>query len=304
MPRYHARMGFSDRGYYRPEPSNAFLEEWTGVLTLIVANVAIWVANLLGAGEFPVNRFLALEGDLPRHLLQAWQLVTYGFVHDSLNPWHLVVNMLTLWFFGREVEAIMGRAEFLRFYLTAIVLAGVAWLGSVQLGHPLQAARFSLVGASGAVMAVLAVFIWYFPRQTILLWGVLPVPAWALGLLYFVSDVQGATAGGGNVAHVAHIAGALFGLSYAWRGWHLGGLADLGATFRRRMRVVRPDDDRQAAPRPAAHPRKPDPLDQELQEQVDRILEKISRSGESSLTTAERDTLTQASRRLKERLRS
>jgi len=298
-------MGFSDRGYYRSEPSNAFLEEWTGVLTLIVANVAVWVANLLGANEFPVNRFLALQGDLPRHLLKVWELVTYGFVHDALNPWHLVVNMLTLWFFGRVVEEVMGRAEFFRFYFTAIVLAGAAWLVSVQLGHPLQAARFSLVGASGAVMAVLAVFIWYFPRQTLLLWGVLPVPAWALGLLYFVSDVQGATTGGGNVAHVAHIAGAIFGLLYAWRGWHLGGLADVAAAFRRRrMRVVRPDDDLRAAPRPSARPREPEPLDPDLQEQVDRILEKISRSGESSLTTAERDTLTQASRRLKERSRS
>jgi len=299
-------MGFSDRGYYRPEPSNAFLQEWTGVLTIIVANIAIWVANLLGAGEVPVNRFLALEGDLPQHLLKAWELVTYGFVHDSHNPWHLVFNMLALWFFGREVEEILGRAEFFRFYVTAIVLAGLAWLVSVQVGHPLQAARFSLVGASGAVMAVLAVFVWNFPRTTVLIWGVLPVPAWALGILYFVSDVQGAASGGGNVAHVAHVAGAIFGLLYAWRGWHLGGLDDLVARFRRRrMRVVRPEDDFGDRPRrPVTETRPNGRLDAELQEEVDRILEKISRSGEASLSTAERDTLTRASRRLKEGSRS
>lgn len=298
-------MGFSDRGYYRSEPSNSFLQEWTGVLTIIVANIAVWVANLLGANEFPVNRFLALEGDLPQHLLKAWELVTYGFVHDSQNPWHLVFNMLALWFFGREVEEIMGRAEFFRFYVTAIVLAGLAWLVSVQVGQPLQAPRMFLVGASGAVMAVLAVFIWYFPRQTVLLWGVLPVPAWALGILYFVSDVQGAAAGGGNVAHVAHVAGAIFGLLYAWRGWQLGELTNVLATFRRRrMRVVRPDDDATSSRRPPAPPRDAPRLDADLQQEVDRILEKISRSGESSLTSAERDTLTQASRRLKERSRS
>jgi len=298
-------MGFSDRGYYRPEPSNAFLQEWTGVLTIIVANIAIWVANLLGANEFPINRFLALEGDLPQHLLRVWELVTYGFVHDSHNPWHLVFNMLALWFFGREVEEIMGRAEFFRFYMTAIVLAGIAWLVSVQVGQPLQAPRMFLVGASGAVMAVLAVFIWYFPRQTVLLWGVLPVPAWALGILYFVSDVQGAASGGGNVAHVAHVAGAIFGLLYAWRGWQLGDLTDVLAAFRRRrMRVVRPQDDFDIPHRPPAAPRDGSRLDADLQQEVDRILEKISRSGESSLTSAERDTLTQASRRLKERSRS
>jgi membrane associated rhomboid family serine protease len=298
-------MGFSDRGYYRSEPSNSFLQEWTGVLTIIVANIAVWVANLLGANEFPVNRFLALEGDLPQHLLKAWELVTYGFVHDSQNPWHLVFNMLALWFFGREVEEIMGRAEFFRFYMTAIVLSGIAWLVSVQVGQPLQAPRMFLVGASGAVMAVLAVFIWYFPRQTVLLWGVLPVPAWALGILYFVSDVQGAAAGGGNVAHVAHVAGAIFGLLYAWRGWQLGDLTNVLAAFRRRrMRVVRPEDDATSPRRPSAPQRDASGLDADLQQEVDRILAKISRSGESSLTSAERDTLTQASRRLKERSRS
>lgn len=292
-------MGFADRGYYRSE-SPSFMEEWTGVLTIIVANVAVWVANLLGANEFPLSRFLALEGDLPNHLLKAWELVSYGFVHDSQNPWHLVFNMLALWFFGREVEAIMGRAEFLRFYFTAIVIAGLAWLVSVQIGSPLFAPRMFLVGASGAVMAVLAVFIWYFPRQTVLLWGVLPVPAWALGVLYFVSDLQGAASGGGQVANVAHLAGAIFGGLYAWQGWNLGLFTDLRERFRRsRMRVVRSDDDEPGRRGPDA--RSQSALDAELQEAVDRILEKISRSGEGSLTNDERDTLTRASRRLKER---
>ncbi|MFZ9975024.1 MAG: rhomboid family intramembrane serine protease, partial [Vulcanococcus sp.] len=62
-----------------------------------------------------------------------------------------------------------------------------------------------LIGASGGVMAVLAVFIWFYPRQTVLIWGILPVPAWALGVLYFVIDLQGATHGGGKVAHMAHL---------------------------------------------------------------------------------------------------
>lgn len=282
------------------------MADWTAVMTIMVVNIAIWVANLVAAGDFRINEFLALEGDLPRHLLKAWELVTYGFVHAPVDPWHLIGNMLMLWFFGREVEEIMGRGEFFRFYFTAIVLAGLAWLASVQLfpGHPGAAAGYRLMGASGAIMAVFAVFVWYFPRQTVLLWFVLPVPVWALGLLYLVMDVQGAANGGGHVAHVAHIAGAIFGLCYAWRGWNLSGLGDLQDRlrgFRRGMRVVRPPDD-DAAPdnRP---PRSRDRDDAAMQEAVDRILEKISRSGEASLTPAERDTLTQASRRLKERMR-
>lgn len=293
-------MGFSDRGYsYDDRPP--FMAEWTAVLTLIVTNIAVWVANLLAAGEFPISDFLALRGDLPRHLLDAWQLCSYGFVHAS-DPSHLLFNMLALFFFGREVEAIMGRGEFLRFYVTAIVLAGIAWLASVQLSHPHDSARMFLVGASGAVMAVMAVFIWYFPRQTVYIYGILPVPAWALGVLFVVIDLQGAGWRGGNVAHVAHLAGGAFGLLYAWRGWNLGGLSSLPAEWRRRqrrqsMRVVRPDDELDM-------PRQRQRADDDaLQAEVDRILEKISRSGEASLTAKERETLVRASERFKQRTR-
>jgi len=285
------------------------MADWTAVMTLLVVNVAVWVLNLVAAGDFQISEFLSLQGDLPRHLLKAWELVTYGFVHSPLDPWHLIGNMMVLWFFGREVEALMGRGEFFRFYFTAIVLAGLAWLASVQLfpGRAGAASNMHLMGASGAIMAVFAVFVWNFPKETVLIWGVLPVPAWALGLLYLVMDVQGAASGGGQVAHMAHIAGALFGLLFAWRGWNLSGLGDLQDRlrgFRRGMRVVRPpennDDDNNDDYRAR---RSPPHDDVALQEAVDRILEKISRSGEASLTTAERDTLTQASRRLKERMR-
>ena len=185
--------------------------------------------------------------------------------------------------------------EFVRFYCMAIVFAGIAWV----VGESFGGQGGKLVGASGGVMAVLAAFIWHFPRQTVLVYGVFPVPVWALGVLYLVSDVQGAAQGSGNVAHLAHLGGAVFGLLYAWRGWSLEGLAQLPQRFFKRqprMRIVRPDDDQRTSARPGDDPR--------LDEAVDRILEKISRTGESSLTAAERETLPHASRRLKERSRS
>jgi len=128
------------------------------------------------------------------------------------------------------------------------------------------------------------------------------VPAWALGLLYLVSDIGGMRNGASNVAHVAHLAGALFGVLYAWRGWNLDGLSDLPRAWARRfarrprMRIVRPDDDQATSVRPGDDP--------QLDDEVDRILEKISRSGEGSLTAAERETLTRASQRLRQRNRS
>ncbi len=301
-------MGFSDRGYSR-DSYQPFMADWTAVMTIMVVNIAIWVANLVAAGQVSVSDFLSLQGDLPRHLLKAWELVTYGFVHAPLDPWHLIGNMLGLWFFGRAVEDIMGRGEFFRFYFTAIVIAGLAWLASVQLfpDRGGTTANYHLMGASGGVMAVLAVFIWNYPRETVYIWGVLPVPVWALGLLYLVMDVQGAANGGGQVAHVAHIAGAIFGLCYAWRDWNLSGIGDMQERLqtqlkglRRGMRVVRPPEDEEDDDRLSRSGGRDDVA---MQEAVDRILEKISRSGEASLTSAERDTLTQASRRLKERMR-
>jgi membrane associated rhomboid family serine protease len=279
-------MGFTDRRYSYDD-RGPFMADWTAVLTIIVATVAVWVANLVAAGSLPINRFLALRGDLPQHLLET-------------GPWHLLFNMMAVYFFGREVEALMGRGEFFRFYLTAIVLAGIAWVASVQISQPGFAGQTFLVGASGAVMAVLAMFIWHFPRQTVYIYGVLPVPAWALGILFVVLDLQGAASQQGNVAHVAHLAGAAFGLLYAWRGWSLGGLTDLSTQLRRRwrgMRVVRPDDD---VPTPRQRERADD---EALQIEVDRLLEKISRSGEASLTPKERETLTRASERFKQRSR-
>jgi len=299
-------MGFQDRGYSGGS-HQPFMADWTAVMTIMVVNIAIWVANLVAAGQVSISDFLSLQGDLPRHLLKVWELVTYGFVHTPLDPWHLISNMLGLWFFGRVVEDIMGRSEFYKFYFTAIVIAGLAWLVSVQFGLRLDDKPPKLMGASGGVMAVLAVFIWNYPRETVYIWGVLPVPVWALGLLYLVIDVQGAANGGGQVAHVAHIAGAIFGLCYAWRGWNLSGMGDMQErlqtqlkSLRRGMRVVRPPEDDEDDDRPS---RSGDRDDVAMQEAVDRILAKISRSGEASLTSSERDTLTQASRRLKERMR-
>jgi len=313
-------MGFQDRGYYRSSPGT-FAPQWSGVSILIALNVGLWLANVVLSGDlvrefFPLrlclNDLFSLHTNLTSHPWNFWQLLTYGFLHDgpslelqeqlrpfgrtqTYSPFHLLGNMLMLFFFGREVEGIMGRAEFLRFYCAAIVMSGIAWVVGEQFQEP--GINVRLVGASGGVMAVLAVFIWYFPQQTVYFWGVLPVPVWALGVLYIAIDFRGALTGGTQdaklvVAHVAHLAGAVFGLLYAWRGWSLedvGGWTERIFRRRPRMRVV--------------HPGEAADDDASLDEAVDRILAKISRSGEASLTAEERATLARASRRLKDRER-
>ena len=88
-----------------------------------------------------------------------WQFVTYIFLHGDLV--HIILNMLGLFFLGRSVEQFYGRKEFLRFYLTTIVVAGLIWALATALacrlaGVPLQGAA---VGASGAVVGVVILFV-------------------------------------------------------------------------------------------------------------------------------------------------
>ncbi len=313
-------MGFQDRGYFRTATARG-AADWSAVNTIIALSAAVWLANFILAGNlfrevvslpFSLNDALSLKANLFSKPWQAWQLLTYGFLHDGpslespgypYNIWHIVFNMLTLWFFGRPVEAVLGKGEFLRFYCVAIVMAGLAWVVGEQFsGGASRGPLPVLVGASGGVMAVVAVFIWYYPRETILIYGILPVPAWAMGVLFLIMDIQGARNHSSEVAHVAHLAGAAFGAVYAWRRMNLSGLTDwagqfLGKLRPPRLRIARPEEDRTNATG------WPDETDVPLDQEVDRVLEKISRSGEASLTPSERDTLTRASRRLKDRRR-
>ncbi len=282
-------MGLYDRSYYGEERRGIWQAGGRSmVVNLIIANVVIYVADLLS--DMQLAPWLGLDSDWYREPWLFWQPLSYGFVH-ARDLRHILFNMFFLWWFGSGLEAIYGRAELLRIYLVAIVVAGLTWVG-------VQALRGSppalLVGASGGVMGLMILYVFHFPRQIIYIWGILPIPAWAFAGFYVLIDVMGATQSQGDVANVAHLAGAAFGFLYFQSGRRLGGLiptrlSDLGQLlrFRPRLRVHQPrDDERDTA-----------------DDDVDAILEKISREGEASLTKRERRTLEEASRRYQRRRR-
>ena len=130
-----------------------------------------------------------MHSDLLHKPWQFYQLLTYGFVHDPHDLRHILFNMFFLWMFGTDVETIYGRAEFLRIYLVSIVVAGLAWViftvaatqaGADDRGHAEPRDR-RWSGASGGIMALMAIFVLHFPRRMFYIWGILPLPAWALG---------------------------------------------------------------------------------------------------------------------------
>ncbi len=276
-------MGIYDRDYYRDEPRSWPTIGGSMVSTLIAINVVIFLADIVADGKLS-TQLLALHGGLFRTQWQVWELVTYGFAHDPNNVMHILLNMFALFIFGRDVEAIYGPAEFLRVYLTTIVVAGLVWLLTEGYWDP----RSVMIGASGAVMGVMMIYVMHYPRRTFLLSFIIPVPAWLLMALYVVLDLMGAMQQQDNVAHMAHLAGVAYGFLYYRFGWNLGRLSTPGWLSRRLPR----------GPKLKVHPEAPE---ESLEGEVDAILEKIGRQGEASLTARERATLAEASRRYQQR---
>ncbi|MGH7135357.1 MAG: rhomboid family intramembrane serine protease, partial [Pirellulales bacterium] len=145
-------------------------------------------------------------------------------------------------------------------------------------------------GASGAVVGVTILFVLHYPMRMIYIWGVLPVRAWVLGSLCIVQNVLGLGVSKDSVAYEAHLAGAAFAYIYYATGWNLG------RWWPRRFSLG------SLKPRPKLRVHEPE-HEESLSDQVDRILEKISREGEASLTAQERRTLEDASRRYQQRRR-
>jgi membrane associated rhomboid family serine protease len=174
---------------------------------LIGINVFIFLITRLSP---VVGNYLAMIPGLVLRNKFVWQPVTYMFVHANL--WHLFVNMLGLFFFGVQVEKQLGSSEFLFFYLLTGTLAGVFSLFVYGVSGSMMVA---LVGASGAVYAVLLAFATLFPYARIYIFGVIPIRAPILVLVFtgieLFSQFLGRRRG---VAHMTHLAGFFFAFLY------------------------------------------------------------------------------------------
>lgn len=260
---------------------------------LIIINVAAFVLQLFSNGFierwFVMDTTAVLSG-------QVWRLLSYGFLHDQLSLFHIIFNMLFLWWFGPRLESMYGSREFVVFYLTSIVIAAVAYLGiDLVTGDPKP-----MLGASGGVMAVITLYACHFPRQVIYLMFVIPVELRWMVLLYaaldlhpLILELQGKGTAN-NVAHAAHLGGMAFGYLYFKQNLQLGsflnGMTKWWKVKRSGFKVVSDRDDV-----------KTDRRTQKLEAEMDALLAKISRDGESSLSRSERRTLESVSRELRNR---
>ena len=280
-------MGFEDRPYFREgQYRTPFdrMQSSTWIVRLIVINAVVFLLNFLPG--FQINNVLMLDTGLFRTHFLVYELLTAGFVH--LDVFHILFNMLVLYMLGRSVEVALGAVEFLWFYLVAIVVSNLIWLGIADLT---TGSMMSIGGASGGVSAVVILFALKFPHQRIALWGVLQMPAWLLGVLVVGMDMAGAISRTSNIAYTAHLGGAAFAAVYHLGHWNFSHLSFTGMfsglkrmnPSRPSLKVHRPDEDDH------------DPL----AAQADRVLEKLHREGEESLSKKERRILESYSRKMR-----
>ena len=200
---------------------------------LLIINVAVYIAQvtfLPGLTEWGALHYWS------SNLFKPHQIITMMFLHDPNSFWHLGFNMLTLWMFGTILENYWGSKRFLNFYMICGIGASVVTLLSVPFSasqflhhHPeyLQSGdvfsqvveqykeQYSAIGASGAIMGVMAAYAYLFPNTELYLYFAIPVKAkYAIPCFVLYDLVSGLGIGikGDNVAHFAHLGGALIGL--------------------------------------------------------------------------------------------
>jgi membrane associated rhomboid family serine protease len=136
-----------------------------------------------------------------------WQLGTYIFLHGSF--FHLLFNLFALWMFGCEIERQWGTRSFLKYFIVTGIGAGICY-AVVSPGQ-----RIPVVGASGAIYAILLAYGMIFPNRMIYVWFLFPIRAKYFVMIFGAIELYASITGaGGGIAHVAHLGGMLFGYIY------------------------------------------------------------------------------------------
>ena len=235
---------------------------------------------------------------------QIWRLITNAFCHDRFGVWHIVFNMLFLYWFGQFVESTYGSTEFLCFYLGTALVTSLAYIGlEFATGD-----RHPAIGASGAVLGVVCVFAMWNPNHTIRLYFLFPITIKLLLLIYVIYDLHPVLlALTGNaiytgVAHAAHLGGLLFGFLYYKNDWRLAPWVESSVSKikgqRKRARARKAGfrifaDSSQEQGNESGKTR----ADLRFDAQLDDVLKKISEQGQESLTEREKKILIRGSQR-------
>lgn len=232
------------------------------------------------------EEYLSLSAYWPKLLAHFWTPLTYMFMHAGI--FHILFNMLWFYWFGQIFEEYLGKNRTLGLYLLGGFAGALLYIVSYNtlpfFTHENAAVTSTMVGASASVMAIMVATATLLPEYTISLMFIGPVKLKWLILVFIIIDFLGLTglnAGG----ELSHLGGALMGFIYIKqleRGhdW----VAGIAGVFKSKskLKVVAGNSSRRTNEAPR-------------QEEIDQVLDKISRSGYDSLNKQEKETLFRAS---------
>ena len=278
---------------------NAWNKENNGLIKIILINVIVFVSmsifevfiTLSGFGEL-FNLFLnklMLPASLKVFIFQPWSIVTYFFLH--MNFMHILWNMLFLYWFGKIIHENIGNNAVISLYIIGGIIGGLSYMALFNI-IPYYDNRVSeslMLGASAGVFSVVVGSATLLPNYTFYLLFLGPVRIKYIALFYVLLsffDVTGSNAGG----EIAHLGGALMGYLYIRQlqnGVNMGkGIIDILNIFNKNKKEVISKEE------------KTNEIKKDIsQDEIDKILDKISDSGYKSLSNNEKEKLFNASKK-------
>ena len=266
---------------------------------LIYWNIACFLVSLVFFYQFKVGAFdfpnwIALSSEPLVFITKPWTLLTYSFFHDGFG--HIFFNMLVLNFSSSLFLTFFNQKQLLGLYVLSAIFAGIAFV----LGYYLLNLSASIVGASGAIMAILVAATTYSPLMNVRLLLIGNVKLWHITLVILVIDLMQIRLDNSG-GHIAHLAGAFFGFIYIKlleNGTDLSKIVSTILDFFVNLFSKSPSTPFKKVhknyKRPTAMPTSKIVTKDKTQQQIDEILDKISRSGYDCLTKEEKEFLFKA----------
>lgn len=262
---------------------------------LIYINIGVFLISLLvnvlqSLYKVEVNwlvNWFALEDNLASLLWKPWSLLSYGFLHDGFI--HLLFNLITLYYIGNLFIEYFTQKQLLNFYLLGTFFGGLLFIGSHNYFPVFSESASVLVGASAGISAIFIGVATYIPNYQLKIRFIGFVKLWHLAAIWVGLDVIG-LAGGNAGGHFAHLGGTLFGFLYVNQASNKKGnfLKDFFSYFNKKntpLKTVYNSKKKQPNTTKKA-------TNNSLnQQQVDAILDKISKSGYETLTKEEKEFL-------------
>ena len=267
------------------------------VVLFVVPNIIAVIASLLGY-SFDFLYYVSLSSNVSDLLWKPWSILTYSFFHAGI--WHIIFNLIMFNFAAKVFMTYFTQKQLLGLYISGGLFAGIIYLICYNILPALIGTSASVIGASASVMAILFAVATYAPMMQLRLLIIGNVKLWHIAIVFLVIDflqLSSTNTGG----HLAHLGGALFGYIFTTQlkrgldltNWFTSIVVFFQTATDKKKRTPFKKVHRNFKPAPKPQPSKIIKKDS-TQQQIDTILDKISKSGYDSLSKDEKEFLFRA----------